>query len=562
MPKLAIPPEALDQHSIALGKTGAGKSSVIRYLVEYLFSAKKRICIIDPKGDWWGIKADSSGRKAGLPFVLFGDFKNAAARDVPVNDRSGKHIAELVAGGNRPCVIGMRGWTQGGMTRFWIDFASTLFSKNTGELYLVGDEFHNFAPKQWKGQADRDNPVGVGLHWANRLLSEGRGLGLVCLLASQRPQKVHNDTLTSCETLLAMRVVHAADRAAIKAWIDGNGDPAVGAEVINSLAQLERGEAWVWSPEIGFGPKRVKFPMFSTFDSFAPPQLQKRVNKKGWAGVDLSEVQSKLEQEIKEAEANDPKLLRARIADLERKSTAKASPAAIDPRAIEIAFNNGFVEGSRKIAEGVANMVGRSMKTLEDLKQWAIVCKEPAGKKRPQAPPARIEPVKLEAKKIVVQARVATAAPNQPAEGLTKTQQRILDVVATLNLRGITPNRDCVARWQAIHPKGGRYGGDLADLRAAGYLEGFELTELGQSAAKPWATGAEAVIDALQEGTQKKLFSTILENNGEPYVRDTLADALGIHPKGGRFGGDLAWLRTMGVITDRGPIKVTPGALA
>jgi hypothetical protein len=37
----------------------------------------------------------------------------------------------------------------------------------------------------------------------------------------------------------------------------------------------------------GFGPKRVKFPLFTTFDSFAPPQLQKRVSGKGWADVDL-----------------------------------------------------------------------------------------------------------------------------------------------------------------------------------------------------------------------------------------------------------------------------------
>jgi hypothetical protein len=101
------------------------------------------------------VKVSADGRGPGCPVILFGDFKNEAARDVPINDRSGKHIAELVATGNRPCVIGMRGWTQGAMTRFWIDFASTLFARNAGELYLVGDEFHNFAPKQWKGMTTR-----------------------------------------------------------------------------------------------------------------------------------------------------------------------------------------------------------------------------------------------------------------------------------------------------------------------------------------------------------------------------------------------------------------------
>jgi hypothetical protein len=147
--------------------------------------------------------------------------------------------------------------------------------------------------------------AGISLHWSNRLLSEGRGLGLVCLIASQRPQKVHNDTLTSCETLVAMRVVHAADRAAVKDWIDGNGDADVGKEVLATLASLERGEAWVWSPEIGFGPSRVKFPMFQTFDSFAPPQLQKKVSTTGWADVDLAVVKEKLAKVIEEHKAKE-----------------------------------------------------------------------------------------------------------------------------------------------------------------------------------------------------------------------------------------------------------------
>ncbi len=315
---LVFPEKILDQHLVVLGKTGAGKSSALRHIVEFLLARKKRVCVIDPKGDWWGLKVGADGRSAGFPVVLFGDFKNEAARDVPINYHSGASIAELVALGNRPCVIGMRGWTQGGMTRFWIDFAAKLFALNAGELYLVGDEFHNFAPKQWKGVQDKDNPAATGLHWANRLLSEGRGLGLVCLIASQRPQKVHNDTLTSCETLVAMRVVHAADRGAVEDWIKGAGDPALGKEVLNSLAGMGRGEAFVWSPEAQFGPRRLAFPLFTTFDSFAPPQLQQKVSEQGWASVDLGEVEAKLATVIEQAKANDPKELKRQIGQLQK----------------------------------------------------------------------------------------------------------------------------------------------------------------------------------------------------------------------------------------------------
>jgi hypothetical protein len=313
--KLCFPEEVLNQHLVVLGKTGAGKSSALRHVVEHLLDAEKRVCIIDPKGDWWGLKSSADGKSAGFPVIAFGDFKNPQASDVPVNPQSGKHVAELITSGNRPCVIGFRGWMPGQMADFWIDFASTLFNTITGELYVVVDEVHNFAPK---GKI-LDPKAGKVIHWTNRLLSEGRGLGMVFLIASQRPQKVHNDTLTCCETLVAMRVVHKADRDAIEDWIKGCGDGTHGKELLNNVAGMARGEAYVWSPEIAFGPERLKFPMFHTFDSFAPPQLQKKVSQSGWSEVNLDEVKLKLATVIEETKANDPKELKKRIHDLEQK---------------------------------------------------------------------------------------------------------------------------------------------------------------------------------------------------------------------------------------------------
>ncbi len=59
---LIFPSKILDQHAVVLGKTGAGKSSALRHIVEHLLTHGKRVCIIDPKGDWWGLKfsADAS----------------------------------------------------------------------------------------------------------------------------------------------------------------------------------------------------------------------------------------------------------------------------------------------------------------------------------------------------------------------------------------------------------------------------------------------------------------------------------------------------------------------
>lgn len=119
---LPIPKAALSQHLIVLGKTGAGKSSAMRVLVEGLLDAGDPVCILDPKGDWYGIKSSADGKQAGYPLVIFG----GEHADVPINVHAGAHLAELVATGNRPCIIDMRGWMTGERTRFFIDFASTL----------------------------------------------------------------------------------------------------------------------------------------------------------------------------------------------------------------------------------------------------------------------------------------------------------------------------------------------------------------------------------------------------------------------------------------------------
>lgn len=312
---LPFPKEVIEQHAVLLGKTGSGKSSKLRLIVEHLLDHKKRVCVVDPKGDWWGLKSGADGDSAGYKVMMLGDFVNAQASDIMLNAQGGRQIAELVADGNRPAVIGFRGWYTSDMVQFWIDFAAGIFAKNRGEFYLVIDECHNFAPK---GKI-MDPQAGKCLHWSNRLLSEGRGLGIVCLLASQRPQKVHNDTLTSCESLFALRMVHASDRRAVQDWIEGCGDMTLGQMVLNSLAGIKREEGYVWCPSAEFGPKKIVFPMFTTFDSFAPPQLQKQVFTASWADVDLSAVNEKLASIVQEAKANDPRELKREIAELKRK---------------------------------------------------------------------------------------------------------------------------------------------------------------------------------------------------------------------------------------------------
>lgn len=95
MSQLPFPERVLHQHIATLGKTGAGKSSAMRVIAEHLLDKKRRVAIIDPKGDWWGLKSSADGKSAGYPVITFGNFKEERATDVPINEQSGKHVAEL-----------------------------------------------------------------------------------------------------------------------------------------------------------------------------------------------------------------------------------------------------------------------------------------------------------------------------------------------------------------------------------------------------------------------------------------------------------------------------------
>lgn len=317
--KLPIPHAALDMSAILLAKTRAGKSSTLRTIIEVLDKDGERNCIITPKDDWWGLKLGADGKSPGRPFVIFG----GEYADVPINGRAGKDIGDLVATGNRPCIITLSELSIADRTRFMIDFAETLYKLNRGKIFLTVDECHNFAPK---GKLF-DPQQAAMLHWMNRLASEGLGRGIVLLSASQRPQKVHNDYLTSHELLVAKKVNHGADRSAIRDWAEGSGDKATVNKLVGSLAGLPRSDAWVWCPEIGLGPELVTFPFFQTYDSFKPQPVGGRTLK-GWASVDLAEVEAKLSVVVEEAKSNDPKVLKARIAELER-AAKSTKPAAV-----------------------------------------------------------------------------------------------------------------------------------------------------------------------------------------------------------------------------------------
>lgn len=575
--KLCVPERILESHAMWLGKTGAGKSSAMRHIVEWLLSKDGRVCIIDPKGEWHGLKSSADGRSPGFKVIALGDFKEPKAQDVPINEMSGKPVAELVASGNRPCIIGMRGWTITAMSRFWIDFASALFNCNTaGGIKLFIDEIQNFAPKERTGFGSEN----MGLHWTKRLLSEGRGIGLAVMAGSQRPASVHNGVLTQCETLVAMRVIHKSDRKAVTEWIEGCADPDSGREMVDGLAQLQRREAFVWSPECGFGPVRLTFPMFSTFDSFAPPQAQKRITAGGWAGVDLDEVKAKLASVIEEQKAKDPQELQkelrhknAQIAKLEREIVAFHNNAVkqveqvsvpvlgeIDKKIItdiELSIREMFGQ-STKTWEFIGKEVSRLREQLITVIQKFPASVQTARSQIPLAPRHR----QGDSPSLPRAVPVRTAVPTNSNGSLAKAERLIL--TAALQHHPNPSTKTQLAIRSVYSVTSGGFNNALGKLRSLGLLIGggdrITVTETGIGMMpdyRPLPISEELLkqwLDKLPKAESTIL--NVISNYPGGVDKEDVARGSGYSSTSGGFNNALGRLRTLELINRGWPAKI------
>jgi hypothetical protein len=355
----------LKQHTAILGKTGSGKTSTAKLMVEQVVAEGARVCILDPiKSDWWGLTSSSSGKKAGLPFRILGGPRG----HVPLHSSAGKAIGELVAKGKlRLSILDMADFEPGGAQKFFVDFAQALFKHAKGVVYLVLEEAHEFAPKERAGFGSEN----MAIHWAKKLATGSRSKGIRLIVSSQRAQSLHNALLGSCDTLIMHRLTLPADQAPAKDWLKANVSKEVFANVESSMSQLETGTAWICSGEAKIF-EQVKFPRIRTYDNSATPDGDSDHDVKT-APVDPDELKSIIGDAVKEAEANDPKALKAEIAKLKAAATKASTKektvekVVSDPRALEAAFQSGVaaafaaIEPSIKQSiEGLAERVRKS----------------------------------------------------------------------------------------------------------------------------------------------------------------------------------------------------------
>jgi uncharacterized protein len=118
-------------------------------------------------------------------------------------------------------------------------------------MLIVIDEAHNVCP------ATPEDPLtALATQHAVRIAGEGRKFGLVLLVATQRPQKVHENVLSQCDNLVLMRMNSRSDLALLSETFS-----FVPPSLLALAAEFRQGEAVVAgklvpSPTLGrFGPR-------------------------------------------------------------------------------------------------------------------------------------------------------------------------------------------------------------------------------------------------------------------------------------------------------------------
>lgn len=557
-----------DQHVAVLGKTGAGKTTTGKLIVERVVDNGARVCILDPiKSDWWGLTSSDDGKLPGLPFTILGGPRG----HVPLHSSAGAAIAEIVADARlRLSILDMADFEPGGQARFFVDFAPMLLRKMRGVLYLVLEEAHLFAPKERSGIGAEN----LSIHWAKTLATAGRSKGIRLILLTQRTQALHNALLGSCDTMIAHRLTAPADQKPVNDWLKANVDPAIAREVAASLSSLKTGEAWVCSGEARIF-ERKRFPRISTFDNSKTPTDDEHAQDVTTAKVDVDALRAIVGDAVIEAEANDPKKLRARIADLERQQRAP-----VDPSAIEAARSEGYGAGYAAALDVLDGPVHAMLSAAADVPVMAANLSAAmtfARTLKRDVPVMGFPITPLEAKtQIRALERDQSVAPDSSmrahavADRSTSShgvaavnfpeksesskgggaELRILRVLASRH-----PARFTMAQWATLSimkRTGGTWGTYVSRLRTAGYIDQrdgyYGVTDAGMRVAGPVERPRDPIAmwkSALGGGAAKMLDAIIA---AESITRERLAEALNMTASGGTFGTYLSRLRSNGLI--------------
>ncbi|MDB5298022.1 MAG: hypothetical protein JWO31_4005, partial [Phycisphaerales bacterium] len=325
---LTVPRAIAARTVFVAGTKGSGKTHNAGVMVEEMLAAGVHACVLDPLGVWWGLRHDAGGGAGGLPVVILGGEHG----DRPLLPTAGDIVADYLVRSGQSVILDMSGFdSDAEQDRFVTAFLKRLFRLKAADkaaLHLVMDEADLFAPNQPQpGQQ-------VMLGATKTIVTKARSRGLSMTMITQRPQSIATVCRDEADVFLCHRIQGPRAAAAVRDWVEQHASRDEVRAFMDSLATLDTGECWVWSPHFLKLFRRVRFRPKATFDSSRTPDPGEAVRQpKAAAAVDLDKLTTEMEATAEQAKANDPAALKRRIAELEKVAAAK--PAAPPPAKVE-----------------------------------------------------------------------------------------------------------------------------------------------------------------------------------------------------------------------------------
>lgn len=549
--ELTLPLETTTQPIAIIARRGAGKTYTAAVITEEMIKAGVPVVVIDPMGAFWGLRSSADGTQEGLPVTILGGEHG----DVPLEPTAGKAIARFVVEHPGPYVLDLSLFeSNAAQDRFATDFGEAIYrlkAKAKAPLHLVVDEADSFAPQ--RPQPGQQRMLGA----YEAIVRRGRIRGLGMTMITQRPAVLNKNVLTQAEILITLQMTGPQDRKAIDAWVQGHGTIEERDELLASLAGLQKGQAWIWSPSLLNVFKLVQIRRRETFDSSKTPEMgEHRTEPERFAPVDLAALQQEMAATIEQAKAEDPKELRKEIARLKRELQDR--PAEIEQVEVEKVVEVPVLSGKQlaEWSEAVEKMqrTATFISNLADNVEHALnkVADRPVPNPKP---PTQIGSIKL------TTPTVRTSAPRreppvEPSSDLSKGERAVLSVLAQYP-QGRTISQLAILSGYRIS---GGFRNTLSSLRTRGAIEGgntgvMSITSAGLDELGTWdplPTGTALVEywkGSLSKG-EAAILQALVDVYPEGLTIDDLAERTGYQVSGG-FRNMLSKLRTIELIQGR-----------
>lgn len=538
----ALPIEAVTQTFAILAKRGVGKTYTASVMIEEMLKADLPVCVIDPIGVWWGLRAAADGISPGLPIAVLGGEHG----DFPLTEDMGESVAQLVIEQRVPLVIDLSLFRKAQMVRFMTAFAEKLYHSNREALHLVLDEADMFAPQMvFKGG---ERLLGA----IEDIVRRGRARGLGVTLITQRPAVLNKDVLTQIEVLIALRTVAPQDRNAVDLWVKEHATAEERQEFMQSLPSLPIGTAWIWSPGWLDVFQQVQVRQRETYDSSRTPKVgEVKREPRQLADIDLSTLQTQLAESLKEAAKTDPKLLQQRVTQLER-ALAEKPKATIERVEVPVVSDEQLERLEAVAQDAIAK--GEELLTF-GREIMALIGKTQRPVPAPVKQPVAIKPVPI-ARPAPQPTAGSSDSENGPlvlGGGALKILQKLADIypikvtkVQIGNLCDYTASGGTFGNYWGMLKRNGlvvEQNGEVAITQA-----GFDY--LGVAPREIPADSQELIAmwySVLGAG-ERKLLEVLLDIYPQAISKEQLGEATGYTASGGTFGNYWGTLKRNGLV--------------